>query len=187
LGENPSLAAVIDISNIDTTPTNASLEEIDVDEEGIVFSDVREQSGRRQVKGATLKKLVERLTCESLSDTTFLLQFIITYRSFTNPHELLELLKARYESGIEISPEATETEKEPLTKKQLIVRLRVYNVIRQWIDKQWMDFLEDHSLVEKMLSYAPLLNEVVSSKSSAIEKLIEKKNAEGEKKKKDNV
>ena len=40
---------------------------MDVDEEEIVFSDVREQSGRRQVKGATLKKLVERLTCESLS------------------------------------------------------------------------------------------------------------------------
>ena len=85
-----------------------------------------------------------------------------------------------------------------------------------------MDFLEDHTLVEKMLSYAPMLNgmktthactkeklekrargreerevqsggvtpsdcclsEVVSSKSSAIEKLIEKKNAEGEKQKK---
>jgi hypothetical protein len=184
LGENPNLATVIDISNIDTA-TNTSID-MDMDEEGIVFSDVREQSGHRQVKGATLKKLVERLTCESLSDTTFLLQFIITYRSFTNPHELLELLKARFESGIEISQDATDSEKEQLTKKQLIVRLRVYNVIRHWIDKQWMDFLEDKTLVDKMLSYAPMLNEVVSAKSSTgfIDKMIEKKLAEGEKQKK---
>lgn len=42
-------------------------EEMHVDEEGIMFSDVREQSGQRQVKGATLKKLVEILTSESLS------------------------------------------------------------------------------------------------------------------------
>jgi hypothetical protein len=40
---------------------------MDVDEEGIVFSDVRERSGRRQVKGATLKKLVERVTDPQVS------------------------------------------------------------------------------------------------------------------------
>eukprot|EP00026_Physarum_polycephalum_P001826 Phypoly_transcript_01829.p1 GENE.Phypoly_transcript_01829~~Phypoly_transcript_01829.p1 ORF type:complete len:904 (+),score=160.18 Phypoly_transcript_01829:247-2958(+) len=183
LGENPSLATVIDVSTIDTAPANTSIE-MDVDEEGIVFADVREQSGRRQVKGATLKKLVERLTDPQVSDPTFLLQFIITYRSFTNPHELLELLKVRYESGIEVNPEASDAEKEALAQKQLIVRLRVYNVIRHWIDKQWMDFLEDQTLVEKLLSYATTINEVVSSKSSAIDKLMEKKMAEGEKQKK---
>jgi len=177
LGENPS----IDINNLESTATPA--QDIDVDEEGIVFSETREQSGHKQVKGATLKKLVDRLTCESISDTTFLLQFIITYRSFTNPHQLLELLKERYDSAIEISRDATDAERETLTKKQLIVRLRVYNVIRQWIDKQWMDFLEDPTLVDKMLVYAPTINEVVTVKSSIIEKLIEKKQAEGEKQK----
>ena len=38
----------------------------EVDEEDIVFSDVRDQTGRKQVKGATAKKLVERLTSEAV-------------------------------------------------------------------------------------------------------------------------
>jgi len=182
LGENPSLATVIDVSNIDTTPTNTTSADMDVDEEGIVFSDVRERSGRRQVKGATLKKLVERVTDPQVSDPTFLMQFIITYRSFTNPHELLELLKVRYESGIEINPGASDAEKETLTQKQSILRVRVFNVIRHWIDKQWMDFLEDQTLVAKLLCYATMINE--ASKSTTIDKLMEKKMAEGEKQKK---
>lgn len=54
-------------------PTETILVEMDVDEEGIIFSDIREQSGHRQVKGATLKKLVERLTCESISGKLIIL------------------------------------------------------------------------------------------------------------------
>lgn len=49
-----------------------------------------------QLKGATLVKLVERVTFEKYADPDFQSDFILTFRSFTNSKELLALMIKRY-------------------------------------------------------------------------------------------
>ena len=48
-------------------------------------------------RGGTLVKLVERLTTQKYADTNYLQQFLLTYRTFTTPAELLGLLAERFD------------------------------------------------------------------------------------------
>lgn len=105
-----------------------------------------------QVKGATVPKMIERLTHHQHADTKSLPSFLATYRTFATPHELFDLLVARFKM-----PQPKDKSPENLDKyntKMLVpVRLRVVNVLKTWIDKHYYDFEADAELKKKLLAF----------------------------------
>ena len=105
-----------------------------------------------RIKLATLEKLVERLTFEEYPDMEFVEAFMLTYRSFTSPLELMELIVARYC----ITPPAGLSKDELLeykTKRQTPIRLRAFNVLMTWITDHFYDFEDDPELIAMMREF----------------------------------
>lgn len=104
-----------------------------------------------EIKCATLDKLIERVTYHKNYDNAYLYAFLLTYRSFTTPHELMDKLIARYNLP---PPNAKTITKSEFTKWQeevlQQVRLRVTQVIKFWIENHYHDFENDSELLEKV-------------------------------------
>ena len=81
-----------------------------------------------QVTGGSLPALVERLTAhESTPDAMFVSTFYLTFRLFCTPTELAQTLIDRFEYVVD-APHVTGP-----------VRLRVYNVMKGWLESHWRD------------------------------------------------
>ncbi|KAJ3155701.1 hypothetical protein HDU86_004170 [Geranomyces michiganensis] len=114
------------------TPVKPRYLEYDYAPEDLVFS----MEGK--VKGGTLEALVERLTLHDTLDADFMAAFLLTYRSFTNSIEFVDLLTRRYAISPphDLAPAELDLWAE---KKQTPVRLRVFNVLKNWIETYAMD------------------------------------------------
>lgn len=74
------------------------------------------------IKAGTLEKLVERLTYEKYPDTAYTQAFMLTYRSFMSPLELISMLRARY--NIRPPVDGSISEAEFLSQKLKPIRLK---------------------------------------------------------------
>jgi len=99
------------------------------------------------LKFITFSKLIEKVT--STDDSVSINTFLITYRSYCTPLELINALIQRY----------TKTNSD-----ETIVRIKIFNVIRHWIVTLPYDFYFDDYLREQMFAFL-----------SSIEKPEEKK------------
>ena len=91
-----------------------------------------------QLRGGTLMALVEQLTRHDRLDPQFNATFLLTYRSFTTASELFEMLVRRFTiqppQGISASDFKVWIE-----QKQNLIRVRTINVMRNWIEQNWME------------------------------------------------
>lgn len=114
-------------------------DEVNLNTEDHIKFTFDKEKGIQVLQGATLNKLLERLTGEKEHDLLFMKIFILTYQSFTTPHIFLLKLIQRYNV-----PANTEEQ----TKKT--IQLRVGNVLKSWLDLSFSDFDQDNRLFDKL-------------------------------------
>ncbi|KAI9101686.1 ras guanine nucleotide exchange factor domain-containing protein [Phlyctochytrium arcticum] len=146
--------------------------EYDYSREDLVFN----MEGK--VKGGTLTALVERLTLHDSLDPDFTLTFLLTYRSYTNSIEFMDLLTQRF--NIQPPQHLTAQEYDQWVEKKLTpVRLRVFNIIKTWLetycsdedpmDRQALALLKDFANIH--------MQPTMSFASQQIIRIIEKRDA----------
>jgi hypothetical protein len=115
------------------------------------------------VTGGSLPALVERLTThESTPDAVFVSAFYLTFRLFCTPTELAEALIDRFDYVSE-SPQTSSA-----------VRLRVYNVMKGWLESHWRDDT-DHEVLALIQPFAEIkLSAVLPSAGKRLLELCQK-------------
>ncbi|KAL1921320.1 uncharacterized protein VTP21DRAFT_11036 [Calcarisporiella thermophila] len=131
-------------------------------------------TGDGHVKGGTLRGLVERLTLHDQHDASFNATFLLTYRSFTRTEIFLDMLCQRFL----LKPPPGLSEEELATwieKKQTPVRLRVFNVLKNWLENYFMD-AEDIRYLPALKEFAlKTMQQHMSMPASQLIKLIDKR------------
>ena len=130
-----------------------------------------------QVKGGTLPALIERLTLHDGLDSNFIATFLLTYRSFTTTEDLFAYLFQRF--TIQPPMGLDQEELEIWTEKKLTpIRLRVFNIIKSWLENY---FLEDETddrealAMIKDFSGSAAMKDTMSFAAVQLIKLVEKR------------
>jgi son of sevenless-like protein len=127
------------------------------------------------VKGGTLRALVERMTMHDYLDMNFNTTFLLTYRSFCTSMDLVELLEKRY--NIQPPEGLTIEDLEVWTsKKQKLIRLRVFNIIKIWLEQYYYE--EDSVILDRLLYFTSTsIKESSTFACYQLERLIHRRKA----------
>ncbi|KAF9903043.1 hypothetical protein BX616_001732, partial [Lobosporangium transversale] len=130
-----------------------------------------------QVKGGTLPALIERLTLHDGLDPNFIATFLLSYRSFTTTKDLFSHLFQRF--TIHPPPELDSEELEIWTEKKLTpIRLRVFNIIKSWLENYYLeDEVDDKEALGmiKEFSGSTAMKDTMSFAAVQLIKLVEKR------------
>eukprot|EP01105_Mastigella_eilhardi_P009624 TRINITY_DN2264_c0_g1_i2.p1 TRINITY_DN2264_c0_g1~~TRINITY_DN2264_c0_g1_i2.p1 ORF type:complete len:832 (+),score=192.46 TRINITY_DN2264_c0_g1_i2:341-2497(+) len=101
--------------------------------------------GSQELQGARLFKLIEKVTrpVQSTANAEFTQEFLLTYRSFSTPHDVLQLLKKRFSMPDNLFvPGIMEA-----------IKIRVWYVLREWVHTHFYDFADDEELLGELTSF----------------------------------
>jgi hypothetical protein len=155
-----------------TSPSKSSAEETphflgyDYGPDEIVFT------ADSNVKGGTMAALVERCTLHDSLDPTFINNFLLTYRSFSNSDELMDLLFKRFQ--VQPPPGLTPEELEIWrNRKQIPIQFRVFNIIKQWLESVYQE--SDIEVLKKLRAFVESTMSIPLTNTAPLLKLIEKR------------
>ncbi|GAA5872216.1 hypothetical protein JCM16303_001019 [Sporobolomyces ruberrimus] len=133
------------------------------------------------VTGGTMHVLIERMTLHDTTiDPAFATTFLLTFRLFTSPSELISQLYRRFdlspprhpETGEDLSPEQM---KQWTSVKLTPIRLRIYNLIKTWLETYWQHEA-DGGIIEGLKEWSNgRLKAAMPAASSRMLDLIEKR------------
>ncbi|RKP13932.1 ras guanine nucleotide exchange factor domain-containing protein [Piptocephalis cylindrospora] len=129
------------------------------------------------VKGGTLPALVARLTQHDVLDASFNHTFLLTYRSFCSTESFLNELFRRFELPV---PQGLELEERTLWKKKKlsIVRVRVFNILKTWVDTFYQIEEDGEASLQHLRQWAStVLAEVLEGSSKVLTVLIDRRSA----------
>ncbi|KTW29649.1 hypothetical protein T552_00858 [Pneumocystis carinii B80] len=101
------------------------------------------------LKAGTLSGLIEHLTRHDLLDSLFNSTLLLTYRTFTSAENFFNLLVKRFMIAPPENLKPYELEVW-IEKKQKPIRLRVFNILKIWLESYFMEPMDENS--EKLLS-----------------------------------
>lgn len=134
----------------------ASLFEVEDSNDNLRLVDI---NGVSSIAAATVEKLIQKLTDAVMytgksasyiySYPAYLHCFMLTYRQFLSPRELMELLKLRWNCH----PPPGQDIETFKTTRLLPIRLRVLNIIKLWIIQCYSDIKEDQETHDLLISF----------------------------------
>ncbi|KAI9139942.1 ras guanine nucleotide exchange factor domain-containing protein [Paraphysoderma sedebokerense] len=128
-----------------------------------------------QVSGGTIDALIERLTIHDVTpDSAFTAAFFLTFRCFTTPAVLCDLLIKRF--TMQPSPELSDEEIGLWVEKKLHpVRLRVFNVFKTWLELYYID-IEDDGILDTIQDFASrIMSTVMPQPANRLCDLVKKR------------
>ncbi|KAJ5068117.1 ras guanine nucleotide exchange factor i-related [Anaeramoeba ignava] len=142
-------------------------------ESNIIYADESDKSlGEKEIKAATLNKLIEKLTHDGSGIKID--SFLMTFQSFTTKEKLLQKLIHRYHV-----PKSKELSEEEYQKKKKSIQLKVINVLLKWVDnyfsefskqliQQFQEFIEN-TLIEDNKTLADKLKNAIYKKQKGLD------------------
>ena len=145
------------------------------------------------VTGGTLRVLIERMTLHDTTiDPAFATTFLLTFRLFTSPTELVSLLYRRFDLSPPRHPETGEELvgeqiKQWTAVKLTPIRLRIYNLIKTWLEMHWQHEA-DSVIVDGLKDWSGgRLKAAMPAASSRMLDLIEKRVMAAERERQDSL
>ncbi|RNA00409.1 son of sevenless -like protein [Brachionus plicatilis] len=146
------------------------------------------------IKAATLVKLVERLTHHRCVHHKFSATFLMFYRKFTTPRELLTLLWRRFDVpdlNLDLVKDQYNFNSGTITERELLkryrreyqqpIRLKVINLIKHWLEGYFNeDFANDADLMQSLMQLVEKIGKSYKRFEHVLSKTVQKKKAQYE-------
>ncbi|KAI8901142.1 ras guanine nucleotide exchange factor domain-containing protein [Globomyces pollinis-pini] len=132
---------------------------------------VKSENGQVVVKHGVIKKLIDRLLDPTTYDNQFMQTFMLTYKSFIKPLDLIDFIIRKCKTGSIVEDSTVIVPSPPLT-------LKCVNLLKYWCDQYWTDFQMDSELFKKLddfintlenVKLAQMLRNLVNRKQTGVE------------------
>eukprot|EP00003_Mantamonas_plastica_P004261 TRINITY_DN13386_c0_g1_i3.p1 TRINITY_DN13386_c0_g1~~TRINITY_DN13386_c0_g1_i3.p1 ORF type:complete len:611 (+),score=174.63 TRINITY_DN13386_c0_g1_i3:1044-2876(+) len=122
-----------------------------VNQENVLYG-IHKENGSRKLFAGSFEVLVDEMINIEIPNPDYMFAFLLSFRSFGKPVQLLGHLVKRFETT---APESlSKADQIKFNRKTLIpLRLRITNVLKTWINDHFSDFRDDEQLLQAFYDF----------------------------------